>query len=202
MGGCYRCGSEDGSDSQLCPTCAQIRRVERAGLAEGKVPERLRPRSRHKSRARALDRFAFDQKTILVLSCAILTLFLGFRLVMYHLSAPSLTPRRLGILYEKCLVAMREQLKSQVNVMAEGAGAQKDFKDAVTTILGRGISKAGGAEGVCAYLREECKVNPYGGECRSGVKSFLGEDQEDGETEANEDTHKLPDSPNLAKTPS
>ncbi len=182
MGSCYRCGSDEGSDSQLCPTCAQIRRVERAGLAEGKVPERLRRHAGRKHQTgtfdRAFERFAFDQKTVLVLCCTVIALFLFFRLVMYHLSAPSLTPDDLNLLYEKCLVSVREQLKVQVNTMAEGTGAREDFKDAVTTILGKGITRAGGAEGICSYLREECRVNPYSGECKSGVKSFLGEDFE------------------------
>jgi len=171
--GCYRCGSEEGSESQLCPTCAQIRKAERATLADGKVPKRFRSRS-IRGGSRLVDHIAFDQKTVLILCGALITLFLGFRLVMYHLSAPSLPPDRLNLLYERCLDGVRAQLRAQVNSVAEGTGSDEAFRDVITEILSRGVAKAGSAEAICGFLREECRTNSLGAQCRSGVKTFLG----------------------------
>ena len=168
--GCYRCGSGEGSESQLCPTCAQIRKVQReAALKNGQNAKGKRgkkPRS-------LLEAVLSERRAAFAVFGALAVIILSLILLFNYIRTPALTPAGLESLYSNCVRVLKEQLMVQGNSSEDGSGAGSDIRETIRSMLRQGVSNAGGPEGACSFLRDKCMDNPHGGECEEGMKRFL-----------------------------
>ncbi len=164
--GCYRCGSEEGSVTRLCPNCTQAR-----------LEERKRPRA-----AAPIERpgINFPAQILIIPAVVLVAISTGYFL-LFSPSGPefALPPGRR--VYKRCMRAvgdkMQEGMKGmpipvdQMQMPDDLGGAMAQSMAGLMTGMMQGMM-SGFGETICRGLQEECQRNPKGRKCRKMLEAF------------------------------
>lgn len=168
---CYRCGSEEGTESTLCPTCAHIRKQQRSDYWQNvskplPLPEQgsaLSPDRKQRKSARRRRRL----RVLLALSVVILLLLLGGALYAFLLyldkSGAPLADSEANYLYERCVADLQSA--------DLGAGSKSMAMNKLRELA----RSRGRIQSSCALLRSTCAESPDGIQCRLGKRILLSE---------------------------
>lgn len=161
--GCYKCGSEEGTQTRLCPECTTARLEERKNsFTVGAQPGMTTPvRSVYPS-------------TVLKGLCIVALVVIGGYYVFYSPAGPgyALSPEQRVL--AKCRAKLKpDQMKQKIMKEKFSAGQKGIGADIADAMQGMMAEMMGGfGDAMCLGMAEECKKNPNGRQCQAMLRGM------------------------------